>query len=107
VKLLRGLLLFTVLSFSALAPVTAAPLPFDIYVRLYVGMHEADLLTLAGKPDYIADGGAADLPDKTRTQAGSASVRQYEWRADGVVPYTTVVSVSGGMVVAIRRESDF
>jgi len=96
-----------VLLLGCCLPAGAAPLPFDIYVRLHVGMSEGDLLTLTGKPDYVADGGGADLPDSRRVQAGSASVRQYEWRADGVIPYTTVVSVSGGVVVAIRRGSDF
>jgi hypothetical protein len=81
--------------------------PFDAYARLFVGMPETDVLALAGPPDFSADGGAADLPPAARALAGSAAVRQYGWRADADTPYTTIVSVSGGVVVSIQRESDF
>jgi hypothetical protein len=34
-------------------------------------------------------------------------VRQYVWKADPETPYTTIISVSGGLVVSIQRESNF
>lgn len=85
----------------------SAPMPFDVYSRLYVGMRESLLLELAGRPDYRADGGKADEPAIRLKDAGSAAVRQYGWKASAAIPYITIVSVSGGHVVAIERQPDF
>lgn len=104
---MRLIWLLVLFAGSAAVNVMAAPLPFNVYTRLYVGMRESALLAQAGRPDYIADGGKADAPAKALVQAGSAAVRQYGWKADAAVPYTTIVSVSGGVVVAIQRQPDF
>ena len=49
-RLLAGLLLAA----SALA--TAAPIPFEVYIKLHNGMPEAELVSQAGAPDYSSDG---------------------------------------------------
>lgn len=92
---------------SVAAVSQAAPIPFNLYSRLYVGMRESALMAQAGHADYVADAGLADLPASVRDKAGSAAIRQYEWKGDAAIPYNTIVSVSGGVVVSIMREPNF
>jgi hypothetical protein len=104
---MKSLGVWLLFSLGLMAAAQAAPLPFSVYSRLYVGMRESALLAQTSRPDYVAASGLADLPPKALAQAGSAAVRQYAWKADAAQPYTTVVSVSGGVVVAIQRQPDF
>ncbi|WP_293763921.1 hypothetical protein [uncultured Aquitalea sp.] len=76
----------------------AAPLPFDTYIRLHQDMSEAELLQVAGKPDYIKPQ-AADAAN-----AAGEGARFLYWLGADDLPYTTQVVVERGVVVDILRE---
>jgi hypothetical protein len=97
-----------VLLCAPLVSALAAPMPFEVFSRLYVGMPESELHLLANPPDYAVDDAAAtDLLPAREIQDARAPVRRMGWKSGSDSPYTTEVSVSGGRVVAIDREPDF
>ena len=95
-RLLAGLLLAA----SALA--TAAPIPFEVYIKLHNGMPEAELVSQAGAPDYSSDGPTT----KTKSETGvtESNTRALSWIANDTIPYTTTVTLRNGVVVDITRD---
>jgi len=85
--------------------VAAAPMPFDVFSHLYVGMREPELLRLAGSPDFTH--AAVAMVADSSAPLSAARDKQYGWKANSVVPYATLVSVRVGAVVAIERDPDF
>lgn len=89
---------------SALAG--AAPIPFEKYIRLSAGMPEAEVVDIAGPPDYRSDGQETMTrrPDGSRVYS-----RRYtlSWRAGGGTPYTTHIVFRDGVVEEIRRDKKF
>lgn len=77
------------------APSRAMPeprgLPFEVYIRLEVGMSEGELMLRAGRPDHI---GVDSRWDNAR------SFYYYPTSAD---PYITTVTVRGGRIVNLER----
>jgi hypothetical protein len=78
------------LGLVALAPMLAfaAPLTFDVYLRLHVGMSETELLRVAGKPDHV----------------DSRNGRELWWLGNDETPAQTIVTIRDGKVSALRRE---
>ncbi|WP_028535206.1 hypothetical protein [Paludibacterium yongneupense] len=66
----------------------AAPVTFDVYLQLHVGMSEAELLKTAGKPDHV------DVRNG----------RELWWLGNDDTPAQTIVKIESGKVSAIRRE---
>ncbi|AXK38273.1 hypothetical protein [Crenobacter cavernae] len=84
----------------------AAPIPFEKYIKLFTGMQEAEVVDIAGPPDYRSEG-----PETmTRRPDGSKIYsRRYTltWRAGGSTPYTTYIVIRDGVVDDIRRDKKF
>jgi hypothetical protein len=87
-------------------------LDFGAYLSLKHGMTEGQLLSVAGKPDVLADQGAA-FSDRGPTQelGGSdriaLSIRTYTYLPTQTDPETTTVTFVGGWVTEIRRDKKF
>lgn len=88
-------------------PAAAPPLPsagiapirgmdLDTFVRLQTGMTEGELLTRAGRPDYMALEGTGDRIVKT--------FYYYPTQSN---PYTTAVRVRGGRIDNLQRTRKF
>ncbi|OWY38472.1 hypothetical protein CEK28_12605 [Xenophilus sp. AP218F] len=80
----------------------AAPVPFEVFIRLHKGMQETEVLAKAGAPDFSSDGA------QTRSANGNGAVtvntvRTLTWQAGGDVPYTTTVTLQNGVVTDIKR----
>ncbi|KZE31669.1 hypothetical protein [Crenobacter luteus] len=84
----------------------AAPIPFAQYIKIFTGMAEAEVIDIAGPPDYRSDGPTTMTrrPDGSRVYS-----RRYtlSWRAGGVTPYTTHIVFRDGVVEEIRRDKQF
>lgn len=65
---------------------------FDTYIRLEPGMTEGELLTRAGKPDYIA-----------LDALGRESVKSFYYYPTRGDPFITVVTLRGGRIDHIER----
>ncbi|PXX42827.1 MULTISPECIES: hypothetical protein [Aquitalea] len=70
----------------------ADPLPFEQFMHLHRDMSEAELLQVAGKPDYV------------RADPAGNGDRQLFWLGDTDLPYTTLVILHNGLVSDIRRD---
>ncbi|OVE49068.1 hypothetical protein CBW21_07620 [Chromobacterium violaceum] len=79
----------------------AAPIPFETYIKLHNGMLEAELVSVAGAPDYGSDSNQGRLASGVATVS---TTRQLSWLANGQIPYTTVVTLRDGVVVDIKRD---
>ncbi|AAQ61303.1 hypothetical protein [Chromobacterium violaceum] len=79
----------------------AAPIPFETYIKLHNGMLEAELVSVAGAPDYGSDSNQGRLASGVATVS---TTRQLSWLANGQTPYTTVVTLRDGVVVDIKRD---
>ncbi|UTH72454.1 DUF2845 domain-containing protein [Chromobacterium sp. IIBBL 290-4] len=80
----------------------AAPIPFEVFIRLHKGMQEAEVLAKAGAPDVTSDGAQTRSQSNNGTVTVSAS-RVLTWQAGGDVPYTTTVTLQNGVVTDIKR----
>ncbi|AUH49909.1 hypothetical protein CXB49_03200 [Chromobacterium sp. ATCC 53434] len=78
----------------------AAPIPFETYIKLHNGMLEAELVSVAGAPDYGSDSNRGALASGVTTVS---TTRQLSWLANEQVPYTTIVTLRDGVVVGIKR----
>ena len=65
---------------------------FDTYIRLTRGMSEGELLTRAGRPDYV-----------TWDEAGPGPVKSFYYYPTRSDPFITVVTVRGGRIETIER----
>ncbi|WP_434633408.1 hypothetical protein [Chromobacterium sp. CV08] len=86
---------------SLAGAVQAAPIPFETYIRLHSGMLEAELVSVAGAPDYSSDSNRGVLASGVTTVS---TTRQLSWLANGQIPYTTIVTLRDGVVVGIKRD---
>lgn len=77
-----------------IAPIRGMDL--DTFVRLQTGMTEGELLTRAGRPDYVALDGTGDRIVKT--------FYYYPTRSN---PYITAVRVRGGRIDNLQRTRKF
>ncbi|WP_047243266.1 hypothetical protein [Chromobacterium subtsugae] len=93
----------TTLAIAALLLTGAAsadPIPFETFIKLHNGMLEAELVSVAGKPDYGSDSNQGGLASGIATVS---TTRQLSWLANGNIPYTTIVTLRDGVVVNIKR----
>jgi hypothetical protein len=118
------------LALSALAAFPAEPvrgMAFDVYIRLKVGMSEAELLQRAGPPDYESDGGwytrsqttvqgSRVIDPATARPAPQRSVMRNEltlpvktWYYLPTLsdPFTTAVTLTGGRISHLDRQKKF
>jgi len=85
----------------AVAPARRRPAPaargldFDIYIRLFRGMSEGELLMRAGPPDYRAVDNLVDYE------------RSFYYFPTVANPFTTVIKLRGGRIASIERIKKF
>lgn len=96
------------------APVAAVRgLPFDVYIMLRNGMTEGELLQRAGSPDYeSADGtvGSAAITGRRGARVQSFSnleLRKLYYYPTLSDPFTTVVTLTGGLISDLQRTRKF
>ncbi len=104
---------------AAVAPQApaAAPsirgMPFDVYIMLRNGMTEGELLQRAGPPDYESnDGtvGSAVISGRrgARVQTfNNLELRKLYYYPTLSDPFTTVVTLTGGMISDLQRTRKF
>lgn len=106
---------------AAVAPqaTAAAPVPairgmaFDVYIMLRSGMTEGELLQRAGSPDYeSADGtvGSAVITGRrgARVQSfNNLELRKLYYYPTLSDPFTTVVTLTGGLISDLQRTRKF
>lgn len=99
-------------------PVAAAPAPvrgmaFDVYILLRTGMTEGDLLQRAGPPDYeSSDGtvGSTVVSGRRRGRVETFSnleLRKFYYYPTQSDPFTTVVTLAGGLISDLQRTRKF
>lgn len=101
-----------VTSAAALAQ-TSEPrgLDFTSFVHLERGMTEGQLLSIAGQPDLLADQGIVQRNSVraggTAIESSALAVRTYTYLPTDADPFTTTITVVGGLVTDIRRDAKF
>ena len=71
-----------------------------IVAAVLVGMTEAEVLSIAGKPDAQADhGGPSIYSDRVMP-----ATRTYTYLPSKGDPYVTTVTFAGGRVIDVKRE---
>ena len=105
---------------AAQAPEAAAPAPvavrgmsFDTYIMLRQGMTEGELLQRAGPPDYESnDGtvGSSVVTGRRRNRVQSFNnleIRKFYYYPTASDPFTTVVTLTGGLIADLQRTRQF
>ena len=64
---------------------------FDTYIRLDRGMSEGEVISRAGRPDYVAFVGGPEI------------AKSFYYYPTGSDPFTTVVTLRGGRIDNIER----
>jgi len=84
---------------AAAAPKAPRGLDFRNYVRIQRGMTEGELLTIAGKPDFVSDQGFG----------GPGAQRMVTWSYLPTPgdPFTTTITLVGGRVSDLDRQRRF
>lgn len=88
-------------------------LPFDVYIMLRHGMTEGELLQRAGPPDYeSADGTVGSRVISGRRGArvqtfNNLELRKFYYYPTLSDPFTTVVTLTGGMISDLQRTRKF
>jgi hypothetical protein len=86
---------------------------FDVYIMLRQGMSEGELLQRAGPPDYEStDGtvGSAVVTGRRRNRVESFNnleLRKFYYYPTSSDPFTTVVTLTGGMISDLQRTRKF
>lgn len=88
-------------SFSALAD----PIKFEDFIRIRNGMHESEVLEIAGPPDYSG----AERGTQMRRGRTIYYNTTYDlvWFAKSFTPFTTTITITNGVVSNIRRDKKF
>ena len=99
------------------APAVAAPaavrgMPFDVYIMLRTGMNEGELIQRAGPPDYESFegsvGNAVVTGRRGRVQSfNNLELRRLYYYPTSSDPFTTVVTLTGGMISDLQRTRKF
>lgn len=129
-RLIASWIVAALLVLSALAALAAEPvrgMAFDVYIRLKVGMNEAELLQRAGPPDYASDGGwvtrsqtivrgsrvidpGTGQPESQRSAARNEltlPVKTWYYLPTLSDPFTTSVTLTGGRISRLDRQKKF
>ena len=106
---------------------SARGMAFDVYIRLKIGMNEAELLQRAGPPDHESDAGVDArarivVPDVVVIDPASGHrVRRHDvvrselsqpvkiwyYLPTTADPFTTAVTLTGGRISALERDKQF
>lgn len=95
------------------APQASRGMPFDVYIMLRNGMSEGELMQRAGPPDYEStDGtvGSAVVSGRKRNRVESFNnleLRKLYYYPTQSDPFTTVVTLTGGMISDLQRTRKF
>ena len=83
----------------------ADPIKFEDFIRIHPGMSEAELLEIAGPPDYSG----AERGTQVRRGRTVYYNTTYDlvWFSKGFTPFTTTITITNGMVSNIRRDKRF
>jgi len=105
---------------SAAVPQAPAPAPvaatrgmaFDVYIMLRNGMTEGELMQRAGPPDYESSdgtvGSAVFSGRRGRVQTfNNLELRKLYYYPTASDPFTTVVTLTGGMISDLQRTRKF
>ena len=86
-------------------PVLADPIKFEDFIRIHTGMHESEVLDIAGPPDYSgAERGAQVRRGRTIYYDTTYDL---VWFAKGFTPFSTTITITNGVVSKIRRDKKF
>lgn len=99
-------------------PVAAAPAPvrgmaFDAYILLRTGMTEGELLQRAGPPDYESSDGTVGSTVVSGRRRGrvetfnNLELRKFYYYPTQSDPFTTVVTLTGGLISDLQRTRKF
>ena len=106
-------LTLTALSAAVLAQTTdVRGLDFRTYLSLQRGMTEGQVLSIAGKPDVLANQGVV-ISGQSSTQEIRGPERTvlavitYTYLPTAADPYTTTITLVGGRVTEIQRDRKF
>jgi hypothetical protein len=95
------------------APVAAVRgMPFDVYIMLRNGMTEGELLQRAGPPDYESNDGTVGSAvisgrrGRVRT-FNNLELRKLYYYPTLSDPFTTIVTLTGGMISDLQRTRKF
>jgi hypothetical protein len=94
-------------------PASARGMPFDVYIMLRPGMSEGELLQRAGPPDHESnDGtvGSAVTTGRRRNRVQSFNnleIRKFYYYPTLSDPFTTVITLTGGMISDLQRTRKF
>ncbi|HVY05661.1 MAG TPA: hypothetical protein VHB46_06755 [Burkholderiales bacterium] len=91
--------LFVAALLPALPANSADPrgMEFDVYIRLREGMSEGELLERAGPPDY----------QNVSSASADGFTRTYYYYPTTSDPFTTIITVDGGVITEMKRERKF
>jgi hypothetical protein len=98
---------------AAPAPVAVRGMSFDTYIMLRQGMTEGELLQRAGPPDYESnDGtvGSSVITGRRRNRVQSSNnleIRKFYYYPTASDPFTTVVTLTGGLIADLQRTRQF
>ena len=83
----------------------ADPVKFEDFIRIHPGMHESEVLEIAGPPDYSG----AERGTEVRRGRTTYYNTTYDlvWFSKGFTPFTTTITITNGVVSGIRREKRF
>lgn len=87
-------------------------MPFDVYIMLRNGMSEGELMQRAGPPDYESSdgtvGSAVVSGRRGRVQTfNNLELRKLYYYPTLSDPFTTVVTLTGGMISDLQRTRKF
>ena len=94
-------------------PASARGMSFDVYIMLRPGMSEGELLQRAGPPDYEStDGtvGSAVTTGRRRNRVQSFNnleIRKFYYYPTLSDPFTTLVTLTGGLISDLQRTRQF
>jgi hypothetical protein len=87
-------------------------MPFDVYIMLRNGMTEGELLQRAGPPDYESNDGTVGSAvisgrrGRVRT-FNNLELRKLYYYPTLSDPFTTMVTLTGGMISDLQRTRKF
>lgn len=84
---------------------SAAPMKFEDFIRIHRGMHESEVLEIAGEPDYKGAERGAEVRRGRTTYYNTTY--DLVWFSKGFNQFTTTITINNGLVTGIKRERRF
>jgi len=98
---------------AAPEPQASRGMAFDVYIMLRNGMSEGELMQRAGPPDYDSTDGTVGSavvsgPKRNRVESfNNLELRKLYYYPTQSDPFTTVVTLTGGMISDLQRTRKF